>query len=62
MNDFAAECNDPLAPDNGTVTVSDDKTQAVYTCNLGFTIQGVSSRSCQDDGTGWSSGDPTCGI
>ncbi|XP_060586065.1 P-selectin-like [Ruditapes philippinarum] len=54
------QCNDPSIPDNGTVTVSNDRTQAVYTCNLGFTLHGVSKRTCPDDGTGWSSDDPVC--
>ncbi|XP_053400600.1 CUB and sushi domain-containing protein 3-like [Mercenaria mercenaria] len=54
------ECNEPLSPDNGTVTVSNDKTQAEYMCNLGFTLHGVSTRTCQSEGTGWSSSDPVC--
>ena len=33
---------------------------AVYTCELGYTISGVTSRTCKSDGTGWSESDPTC--
>ena len=35
---------------------------AQYTCDLGFTLDGVSERHCGTDGSGWSDSDPVCGT
>ena len=58
---YNAVCSDPTAPTNGTVSVSVDKTTAIYTCDVWTTLNGVSPQSCGNDGTGWSSTDPECG-
>lgn len=55
-----AECITPTSPTNGSLTVSTDKTEVAYICDLGFTIDGPSVRTCLIDGTGWSSVDPSC--
>ena len=34
---------------------------AVYTCDKGFTINGLAARECQGDGSGWGQTDPVCG-
>ena len=38
-----------------------DGSMAVYSCNLGYSLNGVTERSCQTDGSGWSDSDPSCG-
>lgn len=52
-------CNDPPVPVDGTLV--SNGTEAVYTCALGYTINGPSERACQGDGSGWSDTDPSCG-
>lgn len=32
---------------------------AIYTCDIGFTLNGISIRTCQDNGT-WSGEEPMC--
>ena len=53
-------------PTNGLVTITRlgspgilPGSQAVYTCNGGYEINGNSIRDCQSDGT-WSGSEPTC--
>lgn len=31
-----------------------------YICSAGYSLNGASQRSCQDDGSGWSLVEPTC--
>ena len=47
-------------PGNGTVDVSGNRSgdTAVYSCNVGFTLDGE-NRTCGDDGQ-WSGSEPTC--
>ena len=33
----------------------------MYSCDIGFTLNGSAERKCADDGTGWSDTDPACG-
>ncbi|KAL4229791.1 hypothetical protein ACF0H5_010182 [Mactra antiquata] len=57
-------CLTPSAPDGGTVSVS-DTTQgpvASYLCSKGYSINGMITRQCLDDGTGWEGNDPSCSI
>lgn len=51
-------CNSPSSPANGNVVA--DGTTATYTCTIGYTISGPSSRTCQPDSTGWSGANPSC--
>lgn len=53
-------CKLPLTPTNGKITVSDDGTTISYSCNSGYSLEGVSARKCQTDGSGWDESDPTC--
>ena len=63
LNYFASlilVCQSPITPDHGNVNA--DGSTASYTCDLGYTISGVTSRTCSSAGTGWSETDPTCSI
>ena len=33
---------------------------ASYTCDIGYSLQGVATRECMQDGTGWDTASPTC--
>lgn len=33
-----------------------------YTCTTGYTLNGATWRTCQDDGNGWSLVEPICGM
>ena len=54
-------CPDLKAPADGSVhyTSSDVGSQANYSCNEGYTLVGMSTRFCQNDGT-WSGQPPLC--
>ena len=56
---FIVVCQSPKPLANGTM-VSNGAT-VNYTCDLGNTINGMTSRACASDGTGWSGVDPFCG-
>ena len=56
---FIVVCQSPKPLANGTM-VSNGAT-VNYTCDLGYTINGMTSRACASDGTGWSGVDPFCG-
>ena len=48
-------------PENGAVTDNTDvDTQANYTCDAGYCLNGTRSRTCQNDGN-WTGTQPTCG-
>lgn len=51
-------CNKPGMLTNGTVVANGSL--AIYMCNLGFSLNGESIRTCQTDGSGWSGNDPKC--
>ncbi|KAL4230224.1 Sushi [Mactra antiquata] len=53
-------CNHPGSLDNGNVTITTDDLTSIYTCNIGYTISGPSTRTCSDDGSGWSDEQPSC--
>jgi hypothetical protein len=55
---FFAECGAPSSPLNGAL-VANGKT-ANYSCDTGHTLLGTQVRTCNTDGTGWSSYDPQC--
>ena len=48
-------------PENGAVTDNTDVgTQANYTCDDGYCLNGTRYRTCQNDGN-WTGTEPTCG-
>ena len=53
-------CLSPDSPEYGSV--DDNGTVAIYTCNAGFSLNGIAQRTCKDDGTGWSNNSPICGM
>jgi len=58
-----AMCEALTAPANGSVSAPDTSigSAAAYSCNSGYSITGVATRICQDDGT-WSGDAPSCTI
>ncbi len=58
----AVDCGALSNPDNGTVDTSSGTTfmnTATYTCTAGYSLVGVSSRTCAADGD-WTTAAPTC--
>ena len=55
------DCEDLLAPSNGDVMVSTTVfgSTATYSCNDGYTLEGVTTRTCLANGS-WSESAPTC--
>ena len=56
------DCGELMAPENGTVSTSPDTTftsTATYSCNDGYTLEGVTTRTCLASGS-WSDCVPTC--
>ncbi|XP_060585338.1 sushi, von Willebrand factor type A, EGF and pentraxin domain-containing protein 1-like [Ruditapes philippinarum] len=54
------KCNFPAQPSNGDVSVSGTGSVATYSCDTGYSLNGLSARTCQTDGSGWENTDPTC--
>ena len=57
----AVTCPNLENPGNGTVDVSGNQPgdTAVYSCDDGFTLDGVDTRTCGENGQ-WSGSEPTC--
>ena len=57
----AVECGDPGTPTNGQRSLSSTTYNSVvtYTCDVGYTLQGSNSRTCQSSGL-WSGTQPLC--
>ena len=57
----AINCGDPGTPTNGQRTLSSTTYNSVvtYTCDVGYTLQGSNSRTCQSSGQ-WSGSVPQC--
>ena len=55
------DCGDPGTPTNGQRSLSSTTYNSVvtYTCDVGYTLQGSNSRTCQSDGQ-WSGSVPQC--
>ena len=55
-------CDTLSTPSGGAVSVSTDgiNTRASYTCNNGYTLNGVNAITCRSDGS-WDFTEPTCG-
>ena len=60
---FSVKCEDIASIDNGDLTLSTDGvvTIAVFTCDIGSTINGSSTAECGTDGS-WTVTAPQCGI
>ncbi len=54
-------CGDLPGPDNGlvTITIGNFGSNASYTCETGYNLNGDMTRMCQDSGD-WSGTAPTC--
>ena len=57
----AINCDDPGTPANGQRSLSSTTYNSIvtYTCDVGYTLQGANSRTCQSDGQ-WSGSVPQC--
>ena len=57
----AVDCGDPGTPTNGQRSLSSTTYNSVvtYTCDVGYTLQGSNSRTCQSSGQ-WSGSVPQC--
>ena len=55
------DCGDPGTPTNGQQSLSSTTYNSVvtYTCDVGYTLQGSISRTCQSSGQ-WSGSVPQC--
>ena len=55
------DCGDPGTPTNGQLSLSSTTHNSVvtYTCDVGYTLQGSDSRTCQSSGQ-WSGSVPQC--
>ncbi|XP_052281318.1 sushi, von Willebrand factor type A, EGF and pentraxin domain-containing protein 1-like [Dreissena polymorpha] len=58
------KCNSPSTPTKGGMFITDDAAGQVahYSCILGYSISGMTSRRCMSDGTGWQDVNPTCNL
>ena len=54
-------CEVLLDPANGMVMLTgrDPGSMALYSCEMGFMLEGTMTRTCQSDGS-WSGTEPTC--
>ena len=61
VSSAAIDCGDPGTPTNGQRSLSSTTYNSVvtYTCDVGYTLQGSNSRTCQSDGQ-WSESVPQC--
>lgn len=59
---FAAKCENLITPRGGdvTLTTSGTQTTAIYTCGVGYTIDGQPNPECATNGS-WTASEPTCG-
>ena len=57
----AVDCGDPGTPTNGQRNISGTSYALVvnYACNVGYAIQGLTSRTCQSNGQ-WNGSMPQC--
>ena len=56
------QCPTLVAPSNGGLEIAGAgayEDVATYSCDTGFSLDGMSQRSCQSDGA-WSGSEPTC--
>ncbi|XP_064385048.1 sushi, von Willebrand factor type A, EGF and pentraxin domain-containing protein 1-like isoform X4 [Halichondria panicea] len=55
-------CQSLSSPTNGRVSASSTAfgSTATYSCNLGYSLVGASTRSCESQGSAWSGNTPSC--
>ena len=60
---FSTDCGPLDNPSGGSVSFSTTKyeSEATYSCNPGYSLNGTAMRVCQDDAT-WSDDEPSCQI
>ncbi|KAL4229790.1 hypothetical protein ACF0H5_010181 [Mactra antiquata] len=51
-------CKSPPELGNGNIQENGDS--VTYTCNIGYSLNGPTQRTCNTDGTGWDGSDPSC--
>ena len=59
---IAIDCGSPGNLDNGIITPGDNTSlgaTVTFTCNSGYTLQGMNSRTCQSNGR-WNNEVPVC--
>jgi len=56
-----SDCGDLSAPSNGQISINATTfgSMATYSCDLGYTLDGNTSRTCQSNGQ-WSGSQPSC--
>lgn len=54
-------CDIPSPIDHGNLTILPNDTVVLYSCEVGYTLNGSSIRVCQSDGSGWDGKTPACG-
>ena len=61
LSSAAVGCGDPGTPTNGQRSLSSTTYNSVvtYTCDVGYTLQGSNSRTCQSNGQ-WTESIPQC--
>jgi len=59
---YVSVCQSPPFLPNGAIEISSDLSTATYTCNVNYVMVGIDTRTCMQDGTGWSGAAPTCGM
>lgn len=58
----SSDCSDPNVLPHGSFVVTKGHTLVEYTCITNFSLNGARTRSCMDQGRGWSDTDPECGT
>ena len=56
-----SDCNDPVIPVFGHMLLTHNQSEAIFSCQNGYTLKGSRVLYCNMDGSGWSSISPTCG-
>ena len=57
-----SECELPTSPDNGSLAVSNNGYTVTYSCNVGYSLNGDVTRTCQGSGQSWNGSPPSCGL
>ena len=57
---FIAECEQPDNIDNGNFVISDSGISVLYSCDVGYSMNGSNTRSCDSGGNGWTGSSPQC--
>ena len=59
---FCLVCEPLSPPANGIISTTDNDTVSMFSCNMGYTLNGNDTRVCLMDGTAWSGIPPSCGM